>query len=328
MTAITQNLPWFVKDLGVSIVGKECYTSLVENLHLDDVKCLKYSLSKGLGIGIVLGGSIMKVPQILLITSARSARGLSLPAYFLETASYAITLAYAVRHDFPFSTYGENLFLTIQNTIITLLILVYSPTPPRSLTSPGTPKSQTVAFTGVGLAAGGIALCVVPDDILGFLQLTTLPLSLFSKLPQIRQNARARSTGQLSAFAVISQIAGCLARLFTTAQEVGDLLVSAGFALALLLNLILGAQLWMYWGQGDVESSSHIREKELEQEKRYAPAAWETNSSGSPIHAPVASRATASAQAYSSLGEGPRVSTPPPRTPSSAGGRKWARKVD
>jgi mannose-P-dolichol utilization defect protein 1 len=83
MTTITRNLPWFIRDLGVSIVGKvychlyhnfkstnlhikECYTSLVENLDISDVQCIKYSLSKGLGIGIVVGGSIMKVPQVLL----------------------------------------------------------------------------------------------------------------------------------------------------------------------------------------------------------------------------------------------------------------------
>ena len=24
MTAITQNLPWFIKDLGISIIGKVC----------------------------------------------------------------------------------------------------------------------------------------------------------------------------------------------------------------------------------------------------------------------------------------------------------------
>lgn len=73
--------------------------------------------------------------------SSGSARGLSLPAYvrspkhleskltleqILETFSYAISLAYASRNAFPFSTYGENLFLTIQNVIITLLIVWYS----------------------------------------------------------------------------------------------------------------------------------------------------------------------------------------------------------
>jgi len=47
---------------------QKCYVSLVENLNIKDVECLKYSLSKGLGLGIVLGGSIMKIPQLLLST--------------------------------------------------------------------------------------------------------------------------------------------------------------------------------------------------------------------------------------------------------------------
>ena len=74
-------------------------------------------------------------------------------------------------------------------------------------------------------------------------------LSLFSKLPQITQNHRARSTGQLSTFAIVSQIPGCAARLFTTAQEVNDPLVATGFALALTLNLIISAQMYVYWGR-------------------------------------------------------------------------------
>lgn len=81
-------------------------------------------------------------------------------------------------------------------------------------------------------------------------QLCTLPLSLFSKFPQIAKNHRARSTGQLSTFAVVSQIGGCAARLFTTAQEVNDPLVAAGYALALVLNLVLGVQMYAYWGKG------------------------------------------------------------------------------
>jgi len=76
------------------------------------------------------------------------------------------------------------------------------------------------------------------------------PLSLSSKLPKILQNHRARSTGQLSTFAVVSQIGGCAARLFTTSQEVNDPLVAAGFALALVLNLVVGIQMYVYWGQG------------------------------------------------------------------------------
>ncbi|KAJ7661662.1 hypothetical protein B0H17DRAFT_991917 [Mycena rosella] len=290
MTSITRNLPWFIRDLGVSIVGQECYTSLIENLDVGDVQCIKYSISKGLGIGIVLGGSIMKVPQLLLIVKAKSARGLSLPAYILETLSYAITLAYASRNAFPFSTYGENLFLTLQNLAITVLIIVYAP---KSASKPTPIAPALLALLSLP------ALALIPLSLLALLQLTTLPLSLFSKLPQIRQNHAARSTGQLSAFAVGSQIAGCTARLFTTATEVGDALVSAGFALALVLNIVLGVQLYTYWGSDDVEGRPHAVEMEKTQTQTrvpaYEPAPWQQ-----------------------------RAATPPP----AQAGRKWARKVD
>ncbi|KAF5379533.1 hypothetical protein D9615_006540 [Tricholomella constricta] len=307
MTTITRNLPWFIRDLGVSIVGQECYTSLVENLDIGDVQCIKYSLSKGLGIGIVVGGSIMKVPQVLLILNARSARGLSLTAYVLETLSYAITLTYSFRNGFPFSTYGENFFLTIQNAVITLLIIFYA--------SSSSKKSSKLVTGAVSMAIAGVTLYSLPPNSLAALQLATLPLSLFSKLPQIRQNARSQSTGQLSAFAVISQIAGCMARLFTTATEVKDSLVAAGFALALLLNLVLGAQLWMYWGQSDIDVKGkdkyelHSVEAEKEKEiERASPAAHDPAPWQSPQHH--------------------RVATPPPRSSSATGARKWARKVD
>jgi mannose-P-dolichol utilization defect 1 len=107
----------------------------------------------------------------------------------------------------------------------------------------------------------GIALYTLPKHSLALLQLATLPLSLFSKVPQIHQNARAGSTGQLSAFAVISQIAGCLARLFTTATAVSYNLIAAGFALALVLNVVLGVQMWMYWGKEEKEDVNLAKTK-------------------------------------------------------------------
>lgn len=58
-------------EVGTLNILQKCYSSLVENLNVGDVDCLKYSLSKGLGIGIVVGGSIMKVPQLLLSESMK-----------------------------------------------------------------------------------------------------------------------------------------------------------------------------------------------------------------------------------------------------------------
>ncbi|KAF9223427.1 mannose-P-dolichol utilization defect 1 protein [Gyrodon lividus] len=303
MTAITQNLPWFISDLGTAIIGQKCYSSLVENLNIDDVDCLKYSLSKGLGLGIVVGGSIMKVPQLMLILSARSARGLSLPAYILETLSYAITTAYSHRNNFPFTTYGENLFLTLQNTLITFLI-IYLPT---STLRKATDTAGKLAIAAAGTLASGVALYALPKETLALLQLGTLPLSLFSKLPQITQNARTRSTGQLSAFAVISQVVGCLARLFTTATEVGDIIVTAGFALALILNIVLGIQMWMYWGKDDKDVHSMTPIGIVSEKENWVQEAQHRVNVVVPPKSPM----------------------PPPRhATASPSGRKWARKVD
>ena len=183
----------------------------------------------------------------MTVVSAGSARGLSLAAYALETLSYAITLAYSYRNEFPFSTYGENFFLTLQNIVITLLVVHYNPPSTLAARSP----IQRAILSAQIMLASAIGLAIVPPSTLSLFQVSTLPLSLFSKLPQIRQNHRAQSTGQLSAFAVISQVGGCLARLFTTAAEVGDPIISAGFALALVLNIVLGFQMWLYWGKDE-----------------------------------------------------------------------------
>lgn len=181
--------------------------------------------------------------------------------------------------------------------MITLLIIYY---PTASLR-----RSQNIgsrlAVASIGTVATGVALYTLPKDALALGQLATLPLSLFSKLPQIRQNARARSTGQLSAFAVISQVFGCLARLFTTATEVGDKLMSAGFALALALNLVLGVQMWIYWGREEKEEVNLGKARLAGVAEKERPSRVD-------------------------VVEQPR--TPGPPRSSTPTGRKWSRKVD
>ena len=230
---------------------------------------------------------------------------MSFAAFTLETLSYAITLAYASRNNFPFSTYGENLFLTIQNAIITTLISFY---PSKSSRLSGTSTNPLGAIlTFIGMLAGAAALSIVPKEMLALLQMATFPLSVFSKLPQILQNYRARSTGQLSTFAVGSQVIGCLARLFTTATEVGDPILLFGFVLALVLNVVLGAQMWMYWGQGQTDGKDvDIGKVSAAEKERFV-----TKPGTVDIVVQPASPNSAGPQRF-----------------SSPSGRRWARKVD
>ncbi|RSH92390.1 hypothetical protein EHS25_008805 [Saitozyma podzolica] len=254
VTSVTHNIPSILRDPAVALIGERCYTVLVYDFDITNVDCLKYALSKGLGLGIVLGGAI-----ILKIVSTRSARGLSLSAYILETTSYAISLAYASRNHFPFSTYGENFFLTIQNVVITLLILFFSGQGvgadiKKPLSTTRGNSGKVVAGAAVAAVTGFVlwseTLC--PLGTLALLQAATLPLSLISKAPQIISNLRNQSTGNLSAFAVFNALLGCLARLFTTKQEVNDPLIFWGFFGAAVLNAVLAVQMLMYWNNSDV----------------------------------------------------------------------------
>jgi mannose-P-dolichol utilization defect 1 len=244
-------LPDIIKVPAVQLIGEKCYTILVEDLDVTDVACLKLLLSKGLGFGIVLGGALVKLPQILKILSARSARGLSLSSYILETCAMGIGLAYNFRQDNPFSTYGELLFLTIQNIVILLLILNYSG------------RSKDLYLTGITIVAISYALgspMIINDAFLSFLQAVTIPISLSSKIPQIITNYKNGSTGQLSSFAVFGFTAGSLARIFTTLSEVDDLLILTGYILASIFNIILTIQMIMYWDVEKVEKISIKKE--------------------------------------------------------------------
>jgi len=64
VTAVTHNIPSFLRDPAVALIGEKCYTVLVYDFDITHSECLKYALSKGLGLGIVLGGSIVKIPQV------------------------------------------------------------------------------------------------------------------------------------------------------------------------------------------------------------------------------------------------------------------------
>ncbi|KAF9904709.1 hypothetical protein BX616_001220 [Lobosporangium transversale] len=244
-------LPFFLKKPAVAIIGDTCYTSLIEDFNYRDVPCIKYAISKGLGFGIVAGGAIVKVPQIIKIISARSAVGVSLSSYMLETLACVISLAYNIRQNNPLSTYGETFFVTIQNLAILGLMLHYSGKNTTafvvlsSFLFLGNILGRTTQFTQVDGAV--ITSAWVSPGALAFLQAATIPINLFSKVPQIIENYKNGSTGQLAAFTVFNYFAGSLARVYTTLTEVDDIIILSGFMLSTLFNCILALQMALYW---------------------------------------------------------------------------------
>jgi mannose-P-dolichol utilization defect 1 len=87
-----------------------------------------------------------------------------------------------------------------------------------------------LAFFGA-VAYGSLQL---PPSLWSFLPLSNLPLLLISRIPQILQNFKLKSTGQLSSITTFLTFAGSLARVFTTIQEVGwDFSLLTGYFLGL-----------------------------------------------------------------------------------------------
>ena len=70
------------------------------------------------GYAIVLGAVGVKLPQMLNIVKAGTVAGLTSSTYILELACYTIFGMYNMRKGFAFSTYGENIFLALQNLVL------------------------------------------------------------------------------------------------------------------------------------------------------------------------------------------------------------------
>jgi len=236
----------------------------------------------------------MRISFLPAVVRARSARGVSLLAYAFETLSYWIITVYSARQNYPFSTYGENLFLGLQNVIITILIVYFAP------------RSTAIQLAGAAAATvlGVYLLWNIPMTYLAYLQGSTIPLTFLSKVPQIVSNHRLQSTGTLSSFAVFAAVAGTFARLFTTATEVKDPLVFWGYVGAAVLNVIIGAQMLAYWR---ADEGPTAMPKYREDEKYPVPQVLEA--------APMGGMSS------------PRKVEPLTGVPAGSG-RRWTRKLD
>ena len=103
-----------------------CFETLIVKLDFSNVACIKSAVSKTLGLGIVVGSSLVKLPQVLKIAGAGSAEGISFTSVLLELVAITFSGAYGFSNKFPFNAYGESVFLAIQTGLIALLVLSYT----------------------------------------------------------------------------------------------------------------------------------------------------------------------------------------------------------
>ncbi|BDA48719.1 probable mannose-P-dolichol utilization defect 1 protein homolog [Coccomyxa sp. Obi] len=188
-------------------------------------------IARILGYCVVAGSFARSVPQIVRILKNKSAEGISLAAQYAELVAYSITVAYNLDHGYAFSTYGDTAACWVQDIILIVLIAKFR----RGL------WKQTL-FSSVLIAAGCWALLsgAVSRPCLAVLQASTiLIISLGGRIPQILLNIRRGNTGELSPLTSGLNLAGNVARIFTTLVLTQDMINLAGALVQALLNGIL-----------------------------------------------------------------------------------------
>ena len=213
-----------------------CYDTFLLNFNFLDVPCLKIVLSKSLGIGIILGSVLVKLPQILKLMRARSAEGLSFSSVLLELYATTGTMAYSIANGFPFSAWGEALFLTLQTVTIGFLVQRYAGKSARG------PLFLVVYFGLLILLLSP----VTPVSVITGIQASNMPATIIGRLIQAAANFRNGHTGQLSAISVFLLFAGSLARIFTSVQETGDSLMALTYIISSACNGIIAFQVLYY----------------------------------------------------------------------------------
>lgn len=197
-------------------------------------------VSKGVGYATLAGSLLYKVPQVWRVLEKRSGEGISLSGLALETTGTVTGAIYSLRCRFPFSTFGESLFIPVQNWAIMALCIFYE-------RAPALPW-----FAWFFLLLGSALLLLLPQcpmALLTTLNLAGTPIMLSSRVPQLHMNWRNKSTGQLAPITLALQLLGNIARLFTTLVQVRDPVVLFGFLSATCLNGTLFFQWWYYRGK-------------------------------------------------------------------------------
>ncbi|KAI1292651.1 Mannose-P-dolichol utilization defect 1 -like protein [Halotydeus destructor] len=154
-----------------TLLSSKCCHNFLIDFNFDDHDCLKFALSKGLGYGIIVASTLVKLPQVVKILNAKSGAGISVFGTILELLAITFNASYSYGKKFPFAAWGEALFLLFETGLIAFLVLWYD-------------KKKIRSILGVILYAGILYVLMsgrTPIDVLWKLQALNLPLAISGK---------------------------------------------------------------------------------------------------------------------------------------------------
>ncbi|XP_064977032.1 mannose-P-dolichol utilization defect 1 protein homolog 2-like [Musa acuminata AAA Group] len=224
-------------ELEILGINFGCVIGALRAWEFPEKDCLLPLVAKILGYCIVAASTTVKVPQILKILKNSSVRGLSVVAFELEAVGYTIALAYCIHKGLSFSAYGELLFLLIQAIILVAIIYYYS----QPVGGKAWIKPLLYCAVAPTVLAGQI------DPLLfEALYASQHAIFFFARVPQIWENYKNKSTGELSFLTCFMNFCGSIARVFTSIQENAPLSVIMGSVIGIATNGTILSQILVY----------------------------------------------------------------------------------
>ncbi|NXM84131.1 PQLC3 protein, partial [Oenanthe oenanthe] len=179
--------------------------------------------------------AVIKLPQLVAVLRAGSARGLSVTSLLLELAGLLVFLRYQIYYDYPLETYLEYPIIIAQDAILLCCIMHFSGKKKRAL-------FYTVMYWGVWYV---LTLHKWIIDIA--MNLCTL-VSAASKLVQLQHLWQTKDSGQASALTWGMGAYTCATVDFSELclQNIFSLLVLIRFITMLILNIWVTATILHY----------------------------------------------------------------------------------
>ncbi|CAD1809076.1 PQ loop repeat family protein [Candida parapsilosis] len=262
---------WLLLDL---LKDPDTNNKIVLQMAWSQVKAIGYgkvlaALLSALTVGV---SSFIRIPQIrklLIKTEAdrvRVAKGLSLQSLTIDTLNSLVHVSFNSHNGIPFINYGESLLLGIQNAIIILLTKYYRLRANDEIDNVSKlPLSEAIKELTDGLAqpllimAGSVIFFtkIAPSSLISALEILNIPISIISKIPQIKTNHRLQTVSHLSDVVLRANVLGSIIRVYTSYTDysskakrnkntVDEKILVAGYTTSLIMNSILLGQSIVY----------------------------------------------------------------------------------
>eukprot|EP00614_Pseudopedinella_elastica_P004727 CAMPEP_0172614180 /NCGR_PEP_ID=MMETSP1068-20121228/49250_1 /TAXON_ID=35684 /ORGANISM="Pseudopedinella elastica, Strain CCMP716" /LENGTH=277 /DNA_ID=CAMNT_0013418885 /DNA_START=128 /DNA_END=961 /DNA_ORIENTATION=+ len=199
---------------------------------------VKKKVAGALGYLVTAGACITKLPQVKRIVDSGSVDGISLTSQYFETVSLTSKLVYHKLHEYPLSTWLENVALLVQQAII--IVLIWKMAVPAV-----SPVHVALAITAQ--SAYTMGALKLPEKFWPLLLVAKTVVTILSGGAQIKLNYLSQSTGQLAWSPVLLRIFGNTARMVTTlvfARK--DLSLLFLYCTSAAIQIALGIQFIMY----------------------------------------------------------------------------------